>query len=569
MGSTICNACGLYYKLHGVHRPDSMKKTVIKRRKRVPAAASKSGGHSSGTDGKISATEVGDLSGAPYHPSLSVHNESQMQMTDRAAAEALVAVGRVRRHADSERDFSSTPQRFASPDPWGDGEPKRKRQRKGIDGPVNDDMSPDFDMDTGHPPRSSQRNHSQPMKQRDSPVDAARVVDKSAPSIPPPPSERLETTTLTLSNSSVGRGLSRSGTPIDHNARDNGFSHTANHTQSASHPPSGPYSQPGTHSNSGYSGQHRHHSQSQSQSQAAASPLPSTRSLDQAPTHIHQESRGYSQARNGSSTHTSESDSRNSHHNNEHWKRSRNGNGNGVDLPPLADLTRDDALPNSTRRPSWSPRDEAAYTGPSVKHRGSSGASPPSPSTPSLPLPAASTRSHVQGSPRAHHREDTSEYVNGYGMHRMSSNESRSTSGNVPQSQVHHASHASARHTHSTSPEISTNHHRVYSPRLPSQPPSSRPPSRSSPVLTLSELEAHYRELRMQKQVMEEMLDKTERLMDGLRRNIEDARDRERRPSSTGPIPASIPLPDRGSAGLKNGKDRIWAFHTNGIDTNH
>lgn len=557
-----------------------MKKTVIKRRKRVPAAASKSGGHSSGTDGKISATEVGDLSGAPYHPSLSVHNESQMQMTDRAAAEALVAVGRVRRHVDSERDFSSTPQRFASPDPWGDGEPKRKRQRKGIDGPVNEDV--DFDMDNGHPPRSSQRNHSQPMKQRDSPVDAARVVDKSAPSIPPPPSERLETTTLTLSNSSVGRGLSRSGTPIDHNARDNGFSHTANHVQSASHPPSGPYSQPGVPSNSGYSGKHRHHSQSQSQSQAAAaSPLPSTRSLDQAPTHIHQDNRSYSQARNGSSTHTSESDSRNSHHSNEHWKRSRNsnGNGNGVDLPPLADIQadlRDDALRNSTRRPSWSPRDDVAYTGPSVKHRGSSGATPPSPSTPSLPLPpAASNRSHIQGSPRAHHREDTSEYVNGYGMHRMSSNEtSRSTSGNnVPQSQVHHASHASARHTHSTSPEISTNHHphrRVYSPRPPSQPPSSRPPSRSSHVPTLSELEAHYHELRMQKQAMEEMLHRTERLMDGLKRSIDDAtRDRERRPPSTGPIPASIPLPDRGSAGIKNGVKSVWAFHTNGIETNH
>ncbi|KAI9257155.1 hypothetical protein BDA99DRAFT_573483 [Phascolomyces articulosus] len=30
----ICNACGLYYKLHNFHRPTSMKRTVIKRRKR-------------------------------------------------------------------------------------------------------------------------------------------------------------------------------------------------------------------------------------------------------------------------------------------------------------------------------------------------------------------------------------------------------------------------------------------------------------------------------------------------------------------------------------------------------
>ncbi|KAI9231030.1 MAG: hypothetical protein BYD32DRAFT_347888, partial [Podila humilis] len=33
-GNTICNACGLYFKLHNVHRPVTMKRAVIKRRKR-------------------------------------------------------------------------------------------------------------------------------------------------------------------------------------------------------------------------------------------------------------------------------------------------------------------------------------------------------------------------------------------------------------------------------------------------------------------------------------------------------------------------------------------------------
>ncbi|KAL8939285.1 MAG: hypothetical protein Q9211_002810 [Gyalolechia sp. 1 TL-2023] len=37
-GRTICNACGLYHKLHGVHRPVTMKKSTIKRRKRVVPA---------------------------------------------------------------------------------------------------------------------------------------------------------------------------------------------------------------------------------------------------------------------------------------------------------------------------------------------------------------------------------------------------------------------------------------------------------------------------------------------------------------------------------------------------
>ncbi|KAF9438854.1 putative electron transfer flavoprotein subunit [Entomortierella beljakovae] len=35
VGNTICNACGLYYKLHNVHRPVTMMRAIIKRRKRV------------------------------------------------------------------------------------------------------------------------------------------------------------------------------------------------------------------------------------------------------------------------------------------------------------------------------------------------------------------------------------------------------------------------------------------------------------------------------------------------------------------------------------------------------
>jgi hypothetical protein len=75
-----------------------------------------------------------DLSGAPY---IHAHDDPSIQMSDRAAAETLVAVGRARRHADAERDYSMTPNRIPSPNGWNDGEPKRKRQRKGIDSPVN------------------------------------------------------------------------------------------------------------------------------------------------------------------------------------------------------------------------------------------------------------------------------------------------------------------------------------------------------------------------------------------------------------------------------------------------
>ncbi|KAJ3373995.1 putative electron transfer flavoprotein subunit [Kappamyces sp. JEL0680] len=36
-GNSICNACRLYYKLHGVNRPAQLKQNVIRRRKRVPS----------------------------------------------------------------------------------------------------------------------------------------------------------------------------------------------------------------------------------------------------------------------------------------------------------------------------------------------------------------------------------------------------------------------------------------------------------------------------------------------------------------------------------------------------
>ncbi|KAK3837458.1 MAG: iron transporter biosynthesis regulating transcription factor, partial [Linnemannia gamsii] len=33
-GDILCNACGLYYKLHHIHRPISLKRNVIRRRSR-------------------------------------------------------------------------------------------------------------------------------------------------------------------------------------------------------------------------------------------------------------------------------------------------------------------------------------------------------------------------------------------------------------------------------------------------------------------------------------------------------------------------------------------------------
>ncbi|KAJ7588321.1 hypothetical protein C8J56DRAFT_785898 [Mycena floridula] len=95
VGNNICNACGLYYKLHNAHRPTTMKKNVIKRRKRVPAATSTPGPVQTGPG----------------------------RMTDQAAAEALVAVGRYSQGGGAGTEDSEF--EGDSPD-----QPKKKRARK-------------------------------------------------------------------------------------------------------------------------------------------------------------------------------------------------------------------------------------------------------------------------------------------------------------------------------------------------------------------------------------------------------------------------------------------------------
>lgn len=57
-GEPVCNACGLYFKLHGVNRPLAMRKDGIQTRKRKPkktGSGSGSGGSGSAQPGAVSA----------------------------------------------------------------------------------------------------------------------------------------------------------------------------------------------------------------------------------------------------------------------------------------------------------------------------------------------------------------------------------------------------------------------------------------------------------------------------------------------------------------------------------
>ncbi|KAG8236016.1 hypothetical protein J437_LFUL015967 [Ladona fulva] len=49
-GETVCNACGLYFKLHGVNRPVTMRRDTIHTRRRRPKPGD-GGGMSGGDEG--------------------------------------------------------------------------------------------------------------------------------------------------------------------------------------------------------------------------------------------------------------------------------------------------------------------------------------------------------------------------------------------------------------------------------------------------------------------------------------------------------------------------------------
>ncbi|XP_066269137.1 transcription factor GATA-4-like isoform X2 [Branchiostoma lanceolatum] len=67
-GEPVCNACGLYYKLHNVNRPLAMKKDGIQTRKRKPKTLNKGKGGGDSKPPTSTSNNTGDSSG-PTHSS--------------------------------------------------------------------------------------------------------------------------------------------------------------------------------------------------------------------------------------------------------------------------------------------------------------------------------------------------------------------------------------------------------------------------------------------------------------------------------------------------------------------
>ncbi|KAL9595512.1 MAG: hypothetical protein Q9219_006410 [cf. Caloplaca sp. 3 TL-2023] len=126
-GRTICNACGLYHKLHGVHRPVTMKKSIIKRRKRVVPAMQEHMHNNQqnspfglGTSSEPPHFENGDGQGhgdpqAPRDGSISVEGHSRDRYTDQLPQYEPPPIDFTGYQIDRQGQTSHQPQQHHSP----------------------------------------------------------------------------------------------------------------------------------------------------------------------------------------------------------------------------------------------------------------------------------------------------------------------------------------------------------------------------------------------------------------------------------------------------------------------
>jgi GATA-binding protein, other eukaryote len=154
-GKTVCNACGLYYKLHGSPRPISMKSDVIRKRARHDARRT-SGNVSetpSASPGASRRASPVDGVGSMGEPNGQLGNEEQQEMSQSSSSELMGALGNQGPHGvqvsnESAFNFYS----LSYPGPY---HPDYVAQLNGVssDGLSFGNESPEYDGSEGRSPK--------------------------------------------------------------------------------------------------------------------------------------------------------------------------------------------------------------------------------------------------------------------------------------------------------------------------------------------------------------------------------------------------------------------------------
>jgi hypothetical protein len=550
---------GLYYKLHGVHRPDSMKKGVIKRRKRVPAAAAVAAinasvegpqagqfviglppsqpppsnasathhhAHTNGlTNGAGKHKPIARPAATDFGGGSALADRGLSGITERAAAEALVAVGRRARQdtRDDDEEGEGAPST--------DGEPRRKRARRSPgpsggpatvvkDHPMLDGDAMDLDTPetgSGQPQRRSRKveeissvmgvggepTHAGAggMPQREHGADDPLMKQPSSATSRLPP-DMLETTMLTLPSTHVGE--SRTTTPLPRiDQQKLRLPHPHPHARHESRGPQQPVL---------YSNQAGH----ASMIVPSSSHPGSGRTSPDIPTGTGRGSKFPA----------------------------------GLELPPLrnAPAAREDGT--SAYENKWSP---------------ASSSHPPLPAGPSGYHPSIpSQQQHLQSGYSHTHTGRTSPMPPlGSGIQGQQPLPSPTTlfgpggpSATAYSGPPSRASPPLSAHSHTTHPTLAQHH---------SHPSQNSHRSPKTTIPSIAELEAHYRELQVKKAMFEDMVETTDRLMASLRKGIEEQKEREgteykrdapvlNASPQKGP-PVSVPLPRREKASTG---DHVW-----------
>ncbi|GFX31769.1 GATA-binding factor A [Trichonephila clavipes] len=84
-GEPVCNACGLYYKLHGVNRPPAMKKEGIQKRKRKPKNANQQDTRKKSLPATTGTKSPGDLTSSTSNNNYSMSTASNNYASNHSA----------------------------------------------------------------------------------------------------------------------------------------------------------------------------------------------------------------------------------------------------------------------------------------------------------------------------------------------------------------------------------------------------------------------------------------------------------------------------------------------------